>query len=88
MLVLQCANMVASLPKRRSGKILRGTMAKSPVSKDDRMPATIDDPVVLDEIGEALKKIGYAGEPTSQPQLVRDSTSQRAVRNNRASSPL
>ncbi len=88
MLVLQGANMVASLPKRRSDKILCGTMAKIPDSADNRMPATIDDPVALDEIGEALKEIGYAGEPTSQPQLVRDSTSQRAVRNNRASSPL
>ncbi len=88
MLVLECANMVGSLPKTRSGKILRGTTPKIPDSEDDRMPATIDDPVALDEIGEALKEIGYAGEPTSQPQLVRDSTSQRAVRNNRASSPL
>ncbi len=88
MLVLQGANMVARLPKTRSGKILRGTMAKNPDSEDGRMPATIDDPVALDEIGEALKVIGYAGEPTSQPQLFRDSTSQRAVRNNRASSPL
>ena len=55
------ATVVARLPKTRSGKILRGTMAKIADSEDYRMPATIDDPAVLDEIGEALKEIGYAG---------------------------
>ena len=54
------ATVVARLPKTRSGKILRGTMAKIADSEDYRMPATIDDPAILDEIGEALKEIGYA----------------------------
>jgi propionyl-CoA synthetase len=54
------ATVVARLPKTRSGKILRGTMAKIADSEEYRMPATIDDPAVLDEIGEALKEIGYA----------------------------
>ena len=54
------AVVVASLPKTRSGKILRGTMAKIADSEDYRMPATIDDPVILDEIEQALKGIGYA----------------------------
>ena len=55
------AVVVARLPKTRSGKILRGTMAKIADGEDYRMPATIDDPAVLDEIKQALKGIGYAG---------------------------
>jgi len=49
------------LPKTRSGKILRGTMKKIADSQPWTMPATIDDPVVLDEIGTALKGRGLAG---------------------------
>ena len=51
---------VARLPKTRSGKILRGTMAAIADGKEWKMPATIDDPVILDEIAEALRQIGYA----------------------------
>ena len=51
---------VARLPKTRSGKILRGTMRKIADSEDFKMPATIDDPVILDEIRTALASIGYA----------------------------
>ncbi len=54
------ATVIARLPKTRSGKILRGTMAKIADSEDYRMPATIEDAAVLDEISEALKGIGYA----------------------------
>ena len=54
------AVVVARLPTTRSGKILRGTMAKIADSEDYRMPATIDDPAILDEIKESLKGIGYA----------------------------
>ena len=54
------ATVVARLPKTRSGKILRGTMQKIADSKPWNMPATIDDPAILDEIGEALRSIGYA----------------------------
>jgi propionyl-CoA synthetase len=49
---------VARLPKTRSGKILRGTMKKIADGDQWSMPATIDDPVVLDEIGGALKGKG------------------------------
>jgi len=49
------------LPKTRSGKILRGTMAKIADGESWNMPATIDDPVILDEITMALQSIGYAG---------------------------
>jgi len=45
---------VARLPKTRSGKILRGTMRKIADSKEYKVPATIEDPVVLEEISEAL----------------------------------
>ena len=52
---------VDRLPKTRSGKVLRGTVAKIANGTDWTMPATIDDPVILDEITAALKTIGYAG---------------------------
>ena len=47
------------LPKTRSGKVLRGTMAKIADGVEWTMPATIDDPVILDEIATALKTLGY-----------------------------
>jgi propionyl-CoA synthetase len=46
---------VARLPKTRSGKILRGTIKKIADGDPWAMPATIEDPKVLDEIGDALK---------------------------------
>ncbi len=51
---------VARLPKTRSGKILRGTMKKIADCESYTMPATIDEPAILDEIQAALKTIGYA----------------------------
>jgi propionyl-CoA synthetase len=52
---------VARLPKTRSGKILRGTMKKIADGEAWTMPATIDDPAILDEIGGALKAKGLSG---------------------------
>ena len=49
---------VARLPKTRSGKILRGTMKKIADAEPWSMPATIDDPAILDEIGSVLKQKG------------------------------
>ncbi len=49
---------VARLPKTRSGKILRGTIKKIADGDPWTMPATIDDPVILDEIAGALKGHG------------------------------
>ncbi len=49
---------VARLPKTRSGKILRGTIKKIADAEPYQMPATIDDPAILDEIGGALKQKG------------------------------
>jgi len=49
---------IKRLPKTRSGKILRGTVQKIADRQEWRMPATIDDPAVLDEIAAALKERG------------------------------
>ena len=49
---------VGRLPKTRSGKILRGTMKKIADHDPWTLPATIDDPAVLDEIAAALKGHG------------------------------
>jgi len=53
-----CA-VVDRLPKTRSGKILRATMVKLADGADFKMPATIDDPAILDEIAVSLKTMGY-----------------------------
>jgi propionyl-CoA synthetase len=53
------ALVVDRLPKTRSGKILRRTMASLADGETFKPPATIDDPAILDEIAEALKTIGY-----------------------------
>lgn len=52
---------VKRLPKTRSGKVLRGTMRKIADGESYKMPATIDDPLILDEITEALKLRGITG---------------------------
>ena len=49
---------VNRLPKTRSGKILRGTMKKMADGDPWTLPATIDDPSILDEIDRALKAAG------------------------------
>jgi propionyl-CoA synthetase len=54
------ATVVKRLPKTRSGKILRGTIRKIADNTPYKVPATIDDPTILDEIKEALTGIGYA----------------------------
>jgi propionyl-CoA synthetase len=45
---------IRRLPKTRSGKILRGTMRRIADGEPWKLPATIDDPAILDEISEAL----------------------------------
>ena len=54
------AVIIDRLPKTRSGKILRGTMRKIADSEEYRVPATIEDPLVLDEVRAAMRSIGYA----------------------------
>jgi propionyl-CoA synthetase len=51
---------VSRLPKTRSGKVLRGTMRQIADAEPWRTPPTIDDPAILDEIGQALRAAGYA----------------------------
>src|SRR4030095_9237828 len=53
------AIVVKRLPKTRSGKILRGNMKKIADGTDYTLPATIDDPAILDEITAALNHSGY-----------------------------
>jgi propionyl-CoA synthetase len=52
---------VDRLPKTRSGKILRATMRSIADGTDWKMPATIDDPAIIEEIGAALQQLGLAG---------------------------
>jgi propionyl-CoA synthetase len=59
------AAVVDRLPKTRSGKILRGTMRRIADGEPYTTPATIDDPAILDEIGDALGAIGYARSPAA-----------------------
>ena len=54
------ALVVKRLPKTRSGKILRATMRAIADNNEWKMPATIDDPAILDEITEALQAAGFA----------------------------
>ena len=54
------AVIVKRLPKTRSGKILRGTMKKIADGEPHRVPPTIDDPAILEEIRESLRALGYA----------------------------
>ena len=61
------AVVVDRLPKTRSGKILRGTMRRIADGAEYTTPATIDDPATLDEMGEALRSIGYASRPVTTP---------------------
>ena len=53
------AVVVDRLPKTRSGKILRGTIAHIADDTPWTMPATVDDPVIFEEITQALSTLGY-----------------------------
>ena len=53
------AVIVKRLPKTRSGKIVRGTIKKIAEGSPYTVPATIDDPAALEEIGADLHTIGY-----------------------------
>ena len=48
------AIVIKRLPKTRSGKILRGTIRKIADGVDYKVPPTIDDPAILDEIKKDL----------------------------------
>ena len=53
------AIVVKRLPKTRSGKILRGTMSKIVDGETYKLPATIDDPLILEEIKASLSENDY-----------------------------
>jgi len=55
----KAAAVVTRLPKTRSGKILRGTMKRIAEGAQYQVPATIDDPAILEEIASALGQLGY-----------------------------
>jgi len=59
------AVVVPTLPKTRSGKILRGTMQKIADGQQYKVPATIEDSAVLTEIDERLRHVGYAKKVSS-----------------------
>ena len=61
------ASVVKRLPKTRSGKILRGTVKKIADGVDYRVPPTIDDPAILDEIAADLAVLGYPGSLSKKP---------------------
>ena len=54
------AVVVARLPKTRSGKVLRGTIAKIANGEAYAQPATIEDPAALSEVAAALSAAGIA----------------------------
>ncbi len=60
---LKHVTVVPRLPKTRSGKVLRSTMRAIADARDYNVPATIDDPRILDEVAVALKALGYAAGP-------------------------
>ena len=68
------AAVVKRLPKTRSGKILRGTIKKIADGADYRLPPTIDDPAILDEISADLAVLGYPARSVRSPASLTDRT--------------
>lgn len=60
------AGVVPRLPKTRSGKLLRGTMRQIADGEPYKVPSTIDDPAILDEVKAVLRDLGYAREPKGE----------------------
>jgi len=61
------SRIVPRLPKTRSGKVLRSTMRRIADGEAYHMPATIDDPAILDEITASLRAVGLANTAGSEP---------------------
>ena len=64
---LKQVRVVRALPKTRSGKILRGTIRKIADGDKWRIPATIEDPTVLDDLGDVLADMGASHRPPPGP---------------------
>ena len=60
---------VKRLPKTRSGKILRGTMRQIADGETWKMPATIDDPAILEEITGVMSERGMVKDRRWRPEL-------------------
>jgi propionyl-CoA synthetase len=60
---------VKRLPKTRSGKIVRGTIKRIAEGSAYTVPATIDDPAILDEIAADLATLGYPHRPVAKGAL-------------------
>ena len=63
----KAATVVKRLPKTRSGKILRGSMKKIAEGVQYRIPPTIDDPAILEEITADLGVLGYPRVSSHRP---------------------
>lgn len=50
------AIVVSRLPKTRSGKVLRATMRAIANGMEYKIPATVEDPAVLEEIAQVIRK--------------------------------
>jgi len=70
---------VKRLPKTRSGKVLRGTMKRIADGADYRMPATIDDPAILEEIADAFLTLGYPKRSGRRPPIPTERASGSAA---------
>jgi propionyl-CoA synthetase len=55
---LRQVDIVAALPKTRSGKILRKTMRGIAAGRDEPVPSTIEDPAALDALRPLLRPAG------------------------------
>ena len=76
----KAAAVVAQLPKTRSGKILRGTIKSIADNKPYRMPATIDEPAVIQQMEEAMASLGLADQEPFRALVVTEKEPKTFVR--------
>jgi propionyl-CoA synthetase len=66
---LRRVDVIAALPKTRSGKILRKTMRGIADGRDEAVPSTIEDPAVLDALRPVLTDRDYRSRAGRQQPL-------------------
>ena len=81
---LRTAAVVERLPKTRSGKILRGTVKRMADGAEYGVPATIDDPAILDEIVDSLRRLGLSEEIAPLPRPCSEHVIQPSYRKGRS----
>ena len=74
------AAVVTQLPKTRSGKILRGTIKSIADNTPYRLPATIDDPAVLQQMEEAMASLGFGASQTFRALVITEKEPKTFVR--------